>query len=83
MLKNEEINKFVRKETLCFSNMHLQRKSHSENRCQLSTPFFLYSFIVFKHNSYEAVQRRYQYTLKFFDVGTGAEGKIHVISFLN
>jgi len=63
MLKNEELSKFINKETLVIMNMDLKRRSHVENR-------------FFKHDSYEAVQRKYNYTVNFFDIGTGAEGKI-------
>jgi len=63
MFKNEELNKFINTNTLVIMNMDLRRRSHVENR-------------FFKHDSYEAVQRKYIYTANFFDIGTGAEGKI-------
>lgn len=37
MLKNPELSNHLRKETLCFSNMYLQRKSHAENRSTVIT----------------------------------------------
>ena len=32
MLKNEDMGKFINKETLVIMNMDLKRRSHSENR---------------------------------------------------
>ncbi len=40
--------------------------------------FMLTSLVFHKNDSYEAVQRKYNYTANFFDIGTGAEGKIKV-----
>lgn len=79
MQKNEEVGKFIKKDTITFSNMFLSRRSHAENRCKGVIVIILFMFSkVFGHDSYESVQRRYNYTLDFFDVGTGAEGRVSV-----
>ena len=35
MLKNDEICHYIKKDTLCFTNMMLARRSHAENRSNI------------------------------------------------